>query len=168
MFLAVRSYHSPSDFGSSTVNYLRVRKMSEKRLVVRGSVQSRTQESRPLSEEKIRFRKAVINLIHTLMPPPSTTPSPSLPPPMATDLIESAPESAAPSIIINPRKRSPSWGSQPVEPAPLPVRGHHKSSLSNCSDVREIYNECLATHNSDQLCKTAVSYFSVCSSLGRE
>jgi hypothetical protein len=89
--------------------------------------------------------------------------------PMASDLIESAQETAAPSIIINPRKRSPSWGSQPLEPVPaIGVRGHHKSSLSNCSDVREIYGECLATHNSDQLCKTAVSYFSVCSSFGRE
>ena len=88
---------------------------------------------------------------------------------MASDLIESAPEPAAPSIIINPRKRSPSWGSQPLEPLPaISVRGHHKSqSLSSCSDVREIYSECLATHSSDQLCKTAVSYFSVCSSLGR-
>jgi hypothetical protein len=86
---------------------------------------------------------------------------------MGNNLIESVPEADAPTIIINPRKRSPSWGSQPIEPAPLAMRGRNALAMTNCHDVREIYGECLATRNSDQLCKTAVSYFSVCSSHGQ-
>lgn len=78
----------------------------------------------------------------------------------AIETIEYAPESD--TIIINPRKRSPSWGSHsPPPPATASLHGG-KNPLSNCGDVRAIYGECVSTHSSDSICKTAASYFSIC------
>jgi hypothetical protein len=73
------------------------------------------------------------------------------------------------TIIINPRKRSPSWGSHaPLVMATFPTASDRRP-LSNCADVRDVYGQCLETHSSDNICKTAASYFSICMrSTGKE
>ena len=62
-------------------------------------------------------------------------------------------------IVINPPKRQVTWTG--FHAPPVETTGHSRS-MSNCGDVREIYGQCLAQHSSDDMCKTAASYFSIC------
>lgn len=64
-----------------------------------------------------------------------------------------------PVIVINPPKRQVTWTGFHAPPVHTP--GHSKG-MTNCGDVRAIYGECLAKHSSDDMCKAAASYFSIC------
>lgn len=66
-------------------------------------------------------------------------------------------------IIINPPKRHPTWTGFHAPAEAMPTRRR----MNSCGDVREIYGQCLAQRSTDDVCKAAASYFSVCNaSLG--
>jgi hypothetical protein len=79
--------------------------------------------------------------------------------PLRTMLSETSSETFAPTVIINPPKRQPTWTGfhSPIEERPSRLR------MTNCGEVREIYGTCLAQRSSDDMCKAAASYFSICS-----
>lgn len=63
------------------------------------------------------------------------------------------------TCIINPPKRQPTWKGRHSPVVSASLRGN---SMHNCEDVRRVYAECLETHSTDNACKTAASYFSLC------
>jgi hypothetical protein len=53
--------------------------------------------------------------------------------------------------------------------SPLVLAMIHSNQLQDCSQIREIYEECLATNNTkDQICQTAVLYYRNCLQEGRD
>lgn len=68
-------------------------------------------------------------------------------------------------LIINPPPRKPTLVGRynPVVSATL-----HGNRMRTCQDVRKIYSECLHTHSTDSICKTAASYFTICMNGGQE
>jgi hypothetical protein len=61
------------------------------------------------------------------------------------------------TVIINPPKHKPTWKGYhaPVAEAP-------RLHMSSCRDVREIYMQCVHMHSTDDICKAAASYYSIC------
>ena len=62
------------------------------------------------------------------------------------------------TVIINPPKRQPTWTGFH---APAVVESRF-ARMTTCADVREIYSQCLAQHSTDDMCKLAASYMSIC------
>lgn len=68
------------------------------------------------------------------------------------------------AIRIHSRGRSGSWGTH----SPVVMATLKGIKMENCDEVREVYAECLRTHSSDSICKTAASYFRVCTHQSQE
>mmetsp|Transcript_11412 Transcript_11412/g.16055 ORF Transcript_11412/g.16055 Transcript_11412/m.16055 type:complete len:108 (+) Transcript_11412:166-489(+) len=60
-------------------------------------------------------------------------------------------------VNVERSRRTQAWSHSPVVLAML-----SDNRMSKCEDVREIYNECLASHSKDRICNTASYYFEKC------
>mmetsp|Transcript_16340 Transcript_16340/g.21497 ORF Transcript_16340/g.21497 Transcript_16340/m.21497 type:complete len:105 (+) Transcript_16340:75-389(+) len=60
-------------------------------------------------------------------------------------------------VNVERSRRTQAWSHSPVVLAML-----SDNRMSKCADVREIYNECLASNSKDRICNTASYYFQSC------